>query len=66
MWMDDVATIKWINSILKPYIEMAQKNIVLLLVLDSYQCHIMASMVDAIQQLSIEVEHIPCVCSSLC
>ena len=38
---------------------MAPENVVPLLVLDSYQCHKTTSVVEAIQQLDVEVEHIP-------
>ena len=43
---------------------MAPENIDLLLVLDSYQCHMMILVVEAIKQLG--VEHNPGGCSSLC
>ena len=36
------------------------------LVLDSYQCHLMMLVVKAIQQLGVEVEQIPGGCTSLC
>ena len=42
------------------------QNIVLLLVLDSYQCHLMTLVVKDIQQLSVEVDQIPSGCTSLC
>ena len=58
--------IEWVENIIKPYIEMTPENIVLLLVLGSYQCHMMTSVVEAIQQLGAEVEHIPGGCTSLC
>ena len=58
--------LEWVENISKPYIEMAPRNIVLLLVLDSYQCHMMTSVVEAIQQLGVEVEHFTVVCTSLC
>ena len=40
--------------------------IVPLMALDSYRCHMMASIVNCIQDLSVEVEHIPRGCTSLC
>ena len=52
-WIDERAIIKWVENILKPFIEMAPENVVLLLVLDSYQCHMMTSVVKAIQQLDL-------------
>ena len=44
---------------------MAPKNVDPLLVLDFYQFH-MTLVVEAIQQLGVEVEHIPDGCTSLC
>ena len=64
--MDEKAMIEWVENILKPYIETASKNVVLLLLLDSYGCHMMTSVVEAIQQLGVEVKHIPGGCTSLC
>ncbi len=49
-----------------PYIAMAPDDIVPLLVLDSYQCHMMALVVQRIQELGVEVKHIPGGCTSLC
>ena len=37
-----------------------------LVFLDSYHCHIMGSVVMAIQNLGVEVEHIPGGCTYLC
>ena len=65
-WVDKRAMIEWDKNILKPYIEMAPKNVVLLLVLDSHWSHMMTSVVEAIQQLGAELEHIPGGCTSLC
>ena len=56
--MDERVMIEWDENILKPFNEIAPENVVPLLVLDSYQCHMMASVVEAIQQLGVEVEHI--------
>ena len=36
------------------------------LALDSYQCHMMQSVVHAIQDLGVEVLHIPGGCTGLC
>ena len=58
--------IEFVDNVLKPYIEMAPKNVVPLLVLDSYQCHTMTSAIEAIQKLHVEVEHIPDGCTSFC
>ena len=65
-WMDERVMIEWVENILKSFIEMAPENVVPLLVFDSYWCHMMTSVVEAIQQHGVEVEHIPDVCTSLC
>ena len=64
--MDEKAMIEWVENILKPYIKMVSDTIVLLHVLDCYQCHMMTSVVQAIQQLGVEVELIPGGYTSLC
>ena len=48
----------WVNMVLKPYVDTAPENMVLLLFLDLYCCHMMNSVVNAIQDLGVEVEHI--------
>ena len=65
-WMDEVFMIAWVNEVLAPYIAMAPDDVVPLLVLDSYQCHMMASVVEIIQELGVEVKHIPGGCTPLC
>jgi hypothetical protein len=45
---------------------MAPDDVVPLLVLNSYQCHMMASVVQMIQELGVEVKHIPGGCTTLC
>ena len=65
-WMDERVMIEWIENIFKPFIETALENVVPLPVLDSYQCDMMTSVVETIQQLGVEVEHIPGGCTSLC
>ena len=57
--MDERVMIEWVENILKPYIEMAPENVALLLVLDFYWCQMMTSMMEAIQQLGVEVKYIP-------
>jgi hypothetical protein len=42
------------------------EEIILLLISDSYQCHMMASVVSKIQELGVKVKHIPGGCISLC
>jgi hypothetical protein len=57
--MDEGVMIAWINKVLKPYIANAPEDIIPLLILDSYRCHMMGSVVQRIQELGIEVRHIP-------
>ena len=42
------------------------EGIVPLLLLDSYHCHVMASVVNEIWDIGVEVEHIPGGCTYLC
>ena len=65
-WMDEQVMLMWVEKVLKPYIESASEGIVPLLLLDSYHCHVMASVVNEIQELGVEVEHIPGGCMYLC
>ena len=48
------------------HVEQAPPDVVPILILDSYRCHMMASVVHRIQDLGIEVIHIPGGCTSLC
>jgi hypothetical protein len=59
VWMDELCMIAWINEVLAPYIATALDDVVPLLVLNSYQCHMMALVVQMIQELGVEVKHIP-------
>ena len=65
-WMDKRVMLLWVEKVLKPYVESAPEGIVPLLLLDSYRCHVMASVVNEIQDLGVEVEHIPGGCTYLC
>ena len=65
-WMDEKVMLMWVNKILKPYVMTAPDGIVPILFLDSYQCHMMALVVEAVQELGVEVEHIPGGCTGLC
>jgi hypothetical protein len=47
--------IAWVDNVLKPYVANAPNHIIPLLILDSYRCHMMASVVTRIQELGIEV-----------
>jgi hypothetical protein len=65
-WMDEVCMIVWVNEVLAPYVPTAPDDLVPLLILDSYQCHMMASVVQIIQELGVEVKHISGGCTPLC
>ena len=65
-WIDKRMMLMWVEMVLKPYVDTAPQNVVPLLFLDSYHCHMMNSVVNAIQDLGVEVEHIPWGCTSLC
>jgi hypothetical protein len=65
-WMDQEVMIIWVDQVLCPYIETAPAGVLPNLLLDSYRCHMMASVVGMIQDLGVEVEHIPGGCTSLC
>ncbi len=65
-WIDEVCMIAWVNEVLALYIAMAPDDVVPLLVPDSCQCHMMASVVQMIQELGVEVKHISEGCTPLC
>ncbi len=65
-WMDKRVMLAWVEKVLAPYVAMAPEDIIPLLILDSYRCHMMASVVSKIQELGVEVKHIPGRCTSLC
>jgi hypothetical protein len=57
--MDEGVMIAWVDKVLKPYVADAPNHIIPLLILNSYRCHMMASVVTRIQELGIEFKHIP-------
>ncbi|KAI2514125.1 Pogo transposable element with KRAB domain [Fragilaria crotonensis] len=65
-WMDEEAMLVWVDRMLQPYIETAPPGVMPILFLDAYRCHMMASVVTRIQNLGVEVQHIPGGCTSLC
>ncbi len=56
----------WIVRILKPYVELAPEHLIPIIFVDSYRCHIMDSVVNAIQSLGCKVQHILGGCTGLC
>jgi hypothetical protein len=65
-WMDESMMIVWINKVLIPWKNTINPTIVPLLILDAYRVHMMGSIVNRIQALGIEVQHIPGGCTYLC
>ena len=65
-WMDETVMIVWVDIPLKVHVKQVAPDIIPLLVLDSYRCHMMSSVVHRIQALEVEVVHIPGGCTSLC
>ena len=57
--MDETVMIDWIDLILAPYVAAAPDGIVPVMFLDSYQAHMMQSVVTRIQALGVDVFHIP-------
>jgi hypothetical protein len=64
--MDKQVMLAWVEEVLAPNVMPAPEDIIPLLILDSYQCHMMVSVVYKIQELGVEVKHIPGGCTSLC
>jgi hypothetical protein len=65
-WMDEMVMLAWVDEILRPYVKTAPDDVIPLLILDSYQCHMMALVVEKVHELGVEVKHIPGGCTSLC
>ena len=65
-WMDEEVMIAWVKDVLAPYVATAPDHVVPILILDMYRCHMMSSVVQMIQELGVEVQHIPGGCTSLC
>jgi hypothetical protein len=58
-WMDEEVMIAWANEELAPYVATAPNHVVLILILDMYRCHMMSLVEQMIQELGVEVQHIP-------
>jgi hypothetical protein len=56
----------WVEEVLASYVAMEPEDIIPLLILDRYQCHMMASVVYKFQDLGVKVKHIPGRCTLLC
>ena len=64
-WMDEAVMLQWVKDVLELWSKHVPAGIVPYLLLDSYKCHLMSSVVHAIQDLGIEVDHIPGGCTGL-
>ena len=64
--MDEAMMHKWIDAVLIPWRQARDPDVVPLLILDAYRVHMMGSIVNRIQSLGIEVQHIPAGCTYLC
>jgi transposase-like protein len=66
-WMDETVMLQWVEQVLRPHVEQnVPAGIHPILLLDSYRCHMMASVVNRIADLGVEVQHIPGGCTGLC
>ena len=52
--------------VLKPYVANAPEKVIPLQIFNSYRCYMMGSVVQKIQELGVEVMHIPGRCTCLC
>jgi hypothetical protein len=53
-WMDERVMLVWVESVLRPYLQTAPEGVHHIIILDSFRCHMMKSVVDAIQDLGCE------------
>ena len=67
-WMDEDCMLTWVDLVLKKYLvdNPPPPGVVPVILLDSYHCHMMASVVGPIQVLGYEIIQIPGGCTGLC
>jgi hypothetical protein len=67
-WMDEDCMLAWVDLVLKKYLvdNPPPPGVVPVILLDSYRCHMMASVVGSIQALGYEIIKIPGGCTGLC
>ena len=63
--MDERVMLRWVKDVLASYVALAPPGIIPIILLDSYRCHIMALVVNMIQDLGCKVVHIPGSCTGL-
>ena len=68
VWMDERCMLIWVDQILGLYLVMnpPPPGVQPVILLDSYQCHMMALVVSKISALGVEVIHISSGCTGLC
>ncbi len=54
-WVDKEVMIAWVNEALAPYVETSPDQVIPVLILDMYRCHMMSSLVQMIQELGWRV-----------
>ena len=64
-WFDEQTMLVWIRDVLALYVATARREIVPILLLDSFKVHMKATVVSAIQTLGVEVIFIPPGCTSI-
>ena len=64
--MDERVMKIWIERVLTPYVATAPQGVRPLLILDSYRCHQMPSIVQLIEKEGTDLRHIPAGCTGLC
>ncbi len=66
-WMDEHCMLMWVDKIFQPYLAAnpPPEGVQPVLLLDSYRCHMMASVVSRIKALGVLVIHIPGGCTGL-
>ena len=57
--------LEWVDVILGPYVATAPPGIIPILLLDSFRVHMLASVVQKIQGLGVQVKFIPPGCTGL-
>lgn len=65
-WVDEELMLEWVDEVLAPHVAKAPAGVSPLLLLDSYKVHMTNKVVSKIQNLGVELEHIPGGCTGLC
>jgi hypothetical protein len=64
--MDETVMMVWVDKILVPHVATAPDDVIPLLILNSYHCHMMSCVVQKMNKLGVKVKHILGGCISLC